>query len=135
MLYISTINKYLKTRSSKLRYKDYNISFSNIEINWSLQYEEVIATIKTFKYLEEYKLIIYREYGYTLYNLDRYLVEYYVYLQSIYKTISRLFDSIEFIFPEDTPLLKAYGPPIEGIALLYIGFLYNEKGYRFTSIS
>jgi superfamily II DNA helicase RecQ len=106
-----------------------------MEISWSLQDEEAAAAVETFKYLEEHKLIVCREHGYALRNLDRHLVDYHVYPRSIRKTISRLFNGVAFVFPEDAPLPKAYGPPIEHIAPPRVGFLCDETECGFISIS
>lgn len=132
---MSVVNKYLKTRLSELRYEDHDTSFGDMEINWSLQDAEAATAVETFKYLEEHKLIVCREHGYALRNLDRHLVDYHVYPQRVRKTISRLFNGVEFVFPEDAPLPKAYGPPIEHIAPPRVGFLCDEKECGFISIS
>jgi hypothetical protein len=106
-----------------------------MEISWSLQNEEAAANVDTFTYLEEHKLIVCKEHGYALRNLDRHLVDYHVYPRSVRKTISRRFNGVAFVVPEDAPLPKAYGPPIEAIAPPRVGFLCDERGCGFTSIS
>jgi hypothetical protein len=132
---MGAVNKYLKTRLSELRHKDHDRSFGNMEISWSLQSEEATAAVETFKYLEEHKLIVCGEHGYALRNLDRHLVDYHVYPRSVRKTISRLYNGVAFVFPEDAPLPKAYGPPIEHIAPPRVGFLCDERECGFISIS
>jgi hypothetical protein len=124
---MGAVNKYLKTRLSELRHKDHDRSFGNMEISWSLQSEEATAAVETFKYLEEHKLIVCGEHGYALRNLDRHLVDYHVYPRSVRKTISRLYNGVAFVFPEDAPLPKAYGPPIEHIAPHTSGVLVRRK--------
>ena len=106
-----------------------------MEITWSTQNEEAAAAVKTFTYLEEHRLIVCREHGYALRNLDRHLLDYHVYPQSVRRTISRRFNGVEFVVPEDAPLPKAYGPPIEAIAPPRVGYLCDEKDCGFTSIS
>jgi len=132
---MGAVNKYLTTRLSELRHEDHDTSLGNMEISWSLQNEEAAAAIETFKYLEEHKLIVCREHGYALRNLDRHLVDYHVYPRSIRKTISRLFNGVAFVFPEDAPPPKAYSPPIEDIAPPRVGFLCDEKECGFISTS
>jgi hypothetical protein len=106
-----------------------------MEISWSLQNEEAAAAVETFTYLEEHKLIVCREHGYALRNLDRHLVDYHVYPRSVRRTISRRFNGVAFVVPEDAPLPKAYGAPIEAIAPPRVGFLCDEAECGFISIS
>jgi hypothetical protein len=132
---MDAVNKYLTAPLSEVRHEDGDTSFGNMEISWSLQPGEAAAAVGTFQYLEEYKLIVCREHGYALRNLDRHLVEYHVYPRSVRKTISLRFNGVTFVAPEDAPLPKAYGPPIEAIAAPRVGFLCDERDCGFISIS
>jgi hypothetical protein len=105
-----------------------------MEIIWSPQNEEA-AAIETFHYLREYKLIVCKEHGYALRNLDRHLREYYTFPRSVQKTIAQRFNGVQCVVPENATLPEAYSPPVEAIALPRVGFLCDEEDYGFISVS
>lgn len=82
--------------------------------------------MENFHYLQEYELIICREHGYAVRNLDRHLSDYHVYSRSVRKAVSRRFDGLSRAAPENASLPKAYGPPIEGLAPPRKGFACGE---------
>jgi hypothetical protein len=105
-----------------------------MEIIWSPQNEEA-AAIETFQYLRECELIVCREHGYALRNLDRHLREYHTYPRSVRKTIAQRFSGVPWVVPENATLPEAYGPPVEAIAPPRVGFLCDEEDCGFISVS
>jgi hypothetical protein len=97
-----------------------------MEIVWCpLQSREATA-MGDFQYLQEHELIVCREHGYAVRNLDRHLSDYHVYSRSVRKAVSRRFDGLSRAAPENASLPKAYGPPIEGLAPPRKGYACGE---------
>lgn len=126
--------KQSQTRGSGLRHNSHDTGIYKMEIVWSTDDQEA-AAIERFQYLREYRLIVCREHGYALRNLDRHLLEYHVYPRTVRKAIAQRFSGVPRVAPENAPLPKAYGPPIEAIEPPRQGFLCDEEDCGFISIS
>jgi superfamily II DNA helicase RecQ len=98
----------------------------NMEIVWSSQCQQEEA-IENFRYVQDARLIICREHGYAVRNLDRHLLDYHDYSRDIRKTIAAQFRGVPLVAPETASLPKAYGPPIEDLAPPRRGFLCEES--------
>lgn len=91
------------------------------------------AAIEAFEYLSEYKLMVCKEHGYALRNLDRHLLEYHVFPLSVRKAVVQHFNGVRRVLPEDARLPTPYGPPINVITPPKSGFLCAEEDCGFIS--
>ncbi len=103
-----------------------------MEIVWSSQRQQAEAIVN-FRYVQDARLIVCREHGYAVRNLDRHLLDYHDYSRDVRKTIAAQFRGMPLVAPETASLPKAYGPPIEDLAPPRRGFLCEEANCGWIS--
>lgn len=103
-----------------------------MEVIWSTQCQEA-AAIGRFQYLEDYELIICREHGYALRNMNRHLLDYHTYPRDVRKAIIQRFNGLPCRLPEHARLPKAFGSPVDTIAAPRRGFACEEEECNFIS--
>jgi hypothetical protein len=77
--------------------------------------------------VQDARLIICRQHGYAVRNLDRHLLDYHDYSRDVRRTIAAQFRNVPLVAPESASLPKAYGPPIEDLTPPRRGFLCKES--------
>jgi hypothetical protein len=83
------------------------------------------AAIQTFEYLADFKIIVYKEHGYGLRNLKRYLLEHHACHGHIRDAVIEHFGGLHIACPEEVALPTSAGDPIESLQAPRTGLRCN----------